>query len=814
LAIQLVAQAGPPRVWSAAASAVIGVLVITGCGGGSDPVPVAPQPEYKAQIRWTPYGVAHVKADDYAGLGYGAAYAQIRHRECELFDRTLATSGRRALIDGPGTNEANVNNDVYYTFLRTKVQGWLDGPVESIDTPSKNARDLMRGWAAGINRYLKEIGGADGITDPRCKGKAYIRPITELDAWMHVATYNGLAQTNNQVGIATAIPPGAVFPTTCSAPAAARSETAARGAPPLAADDIPDVSGDSGSNAYAAGRLSTKNGRGALLANPHWNWSGSQRYFNIHLIIPGEMDVMGVARDTMPFIIFGHNQNVAWNRTVSTSSRLGYWGLTLNPQDPTSYMYEGQYREMSSTCFSVDVLQADGTVAKSHRLIYETVWGPVVRTANFPWTAQKAYAFRTAIADLSGVKVLDEHIGFMKSTDVKDMANVLNKYGSVSGYQMAADSNGDMFVGDIGGVPGVTAAQVSGTTGAGCLDVDRGAASWANGIPVFDGSRAACAWQGDPGAPSGIAGLATAPHVFRQDYISQSNQSYWLFNPKFRLEGFPRIFGTERTNPGLRAQMGFKMAEERMAGTDGLPGKGFDRETFKSIMYSNRLLSSELARDGLVSRCEQANYAWNGVDLRLACDTLRTWDLRYNASSRGAAIWRQFRANGGLVFDVPFDPNLPFTTPNTLSATSPAVMNALATAVTQLQAANISLDAKLGDIQGLTRQGEYIPFHGGGAADGTYNVVPLTALQNTAGYPINQSGSGITFVMAVEFTDDGPKADTILPYSQSERADSPHHKDQTKLYSTYGWVPHYFKEAEINAVLVKQEDIREPIPNP
>ncbi len=803
------------------APAAAAAFLFVACGGG-DPAPVEPpqHSEYKSEIRWTPYGVAHVKADDYGGLGYGAAYAQIKHRECEFFDRVLVTSGRQAFFNGPGTNDANINNDFYYGFLRTKVQAWLDGPADSLDTPSKNARDLMRGWVAGINRYLKEINGADGITDPRCKGASYIRPITELDAWMHVATYNGQSQTTNAVGIGSAVPPGAPVPTSCPANAVT-TESRSRALPlagsrtlPLAEDDIREVSGDSGSNALAVGRQMMKSGVGsALLTNPHWRWSGSQRYFNIHLTIPGELDAMGVARDTLPFILFGHNQNLAWTRTVSTSSRLGYWGLTLDPQDPTSYLYEGQYRKMTSTCVTIDVLQPDGSISKAERPIYETVWGPVVRTATFTWTAQKAYAFMSAVTDLSGVRVLDEHIAFLKSTDVKDQAAILHKYGATSGNQIVVDKHGDIFLGDIGGTPGVTAAQVSGTTGAGCLDPQLGASNWANGVPVFDGSRASCAWQGAPGAPKGLAGNQ-APHVFRQDYISQSNQNYWLLNTKVRIEGYARNFGPPTgTNPGLRAQLGFKMAEERIAGTDGLPGTGFDAETLKSMMYDNRVLSAELARDALVSRCEQANHTWNGVDLKFACDTLKAWDMRYNTSSRGAAIWRQFRANGGLVFDVPFDPNLPFTTPNTLSATSPAVMDALATAVTQLQTNNIPLDAPLGDIQRLTRQGESIPMHGGQAADGAWNIMPLSGgLQPNVGYTVNGSGSGTTWIMAIEFDEKGPKtADTILVYSQSENPESVHFKDQTKLYSSYGWLPHHFKDADINAVLVKREEISEPI---
>ena len=45
-----------------------------------------------------------------------------------------------------------------------------------------------------------------------------------------------------------------------------------------------------GSNAIALGRLATTNGRGMLLGNPHYPWSGPSRFHMAHLTIPGELD--------------------------------------------------------------------------------------------------------------------------------------------------------------------------------------------------------------------------------------------------------------------------------------------------------------------------------------------------------------------------------------------------------------------------------------------------------------------------------------------------------------------------------------------
>src|SRR5262249_2941927 len=58
---------------------------------------------------------------------------------------------------------------------------------------------------------------------------------------------------------------------------------------------------------------------------------------------------------------------------------------------------------------------------------------------------------------------------------------------------------------------------------------------------------------------------------------------------------------------------------------------------------------------------------------------------------------------------------------------------------------------------------------------------------------------GSTFIMAVHLTPDGPRARTILTSSESATPASPHHNDQTVLFSHKNWVTERFTEAEINA---------------
>ena len=79
-----------------------------------------------------------------------------------------------------------------------------------------------------------------------------------------------------------------------------------------------------------------------LYGNPHFPWSGSERFFQSQLTIPGKINVSGASLLGSPVIQIGHTQNVAWSHTVSTARRFNFFRETLVPGDPTKYLVDGQ----------------------------------------------------------------------------------------------------------------------------------------------------------------------------------------------------------------------------------------------------------------------------------------------------------------------------------------------------------------------------------------------------------------------------------------------------------------------------------------
>lgn len=766
------------RYWAVAITGLLsaGCVSLQGRDGadGTDGPRAAATPAYSAELMRSAYGVPHVIADDYGGIGYGLGYAAAQDNACMIFERDLTLRGERARYLGAGEDGANIASDLYHRaaldsaapMIAAALQGALPSPI---DNPSDDAKAFIAGYTAGVNRWLAET-GADNIDDPRCAGADHIQPLTVEGVWAG-ALILPFGQSIEQV--VAAAPPGEVAP---FVEARFDFET-----------DAPVM----GSNAYAIGAEASRTGRGVLLGNPHYPWDGMLRFYRSHLIIPGELNVAGAGLVTTPFVGIGHTEHVAWSHTVSTARRYGFFELTLDPDDPTAYLVDGESRPMTTQTLTVEVKGEDGAISETTRTLYSSEFGPLVTSERTPWTPERAYALALPS---QGLRFIDQYLAMYQAESVRELRDALARYQATSFNTIATDSSGEAFLGDMGLVPAVDDALI-----AECAASDTARGFWAGArVPVLDASRSQCRWYSDrPGATrqgafGGVFGPDDSPQIFRTDFVMNSNDSPWLSHPDQPLAYSP-VYGDRGTERSLRTRLAVDQIRARLSGTDGLGEPGFDLESISAVMFSNRHLSGELARDSLVAHCREHG----GADLQPACEALAGWDLRVDTDSRGAMLFNAFANAGGLVWAVSYDPEQPLTTPHTLDVSDPQVLDALRTAAGQMAALSIALDAPVGAVQTEPRGEDRIAIHGGPGHLGVFNMIYGTPPQPELG--IAKIVHGSSWIMAVEFTEDGPFAQGILSYSQSTNPNSPHYGDQTRAYSDKTWIAMPFLEAEVRA---------------
>lgn len=728
----------------------------------------APSMRLEAEIRRTAYGVPHVLAKDYVAAGYGLGYAFAEDNACEMARYWVQLEASLAATFGP--EEGNLASDFFWKrILDEDVVGKLlarpppHGPLPEV-------RELIKGYAAGYNRYLEEVGGK--LSDPRCRDATWIRPVTERDLYMHALSWSLRAYVQPLIPhLVAAAPP---------------AEGGAKGvrvtALAAAAADRPS------SNMVALGRLATDNGRGMLFANPHWTWTGPFRFYEAHLRIPGRLNAAGMTFMALPIVVMGHNERVAWSHTVSTAATLTAYKLRLVPGSPTSYVFDGKAHAMTSRTVRVRVRLDDGTPGFLEHTFWESGFGPMIQTEQQKWTGDSAYALR--LKDMN-IRLLNQDFLNAKA---RSAADVHEAAASTLGWgwfnSAAADADGRSYYGEVQSVPNLTDAQLKD-----CALTERMVTIE---IPILDGTRSQCQWGSDPDAVEpGLLGVRRLPHVFRDDYVANSNDSYWATNLHQPLEGFASILGPERTELSLRTRNGLYKIEGRLRGTDGLPGRRFSLEQLIRVTMNNEVYGGVLWRSDLVGLCRSMPAA---AQVAEACPVLASWDLTENLESAGALLFRRFEERSAGVanrFSTPFDPGDPLSTPRGLAVTDPAVGEAFIAAVRDFRASGIALDAPVGAHQFVTRRGERIGIHGGPESTGQYNLIKSDGWTPGVGWPNVKSGSG--FILFVQFTPKGPVARSILAYSQSTDAGSAHFDDQTRLFSRNGLKEARFTERQVLA---------------
>ncbi len=626
-----------------------------------------------------------------------------------------------------------------------------------------------------------------------------MRPITAADVYRRFYQLIELASGDVVItGIAEASPP---TPATSFVSSPSAAQTAR-----LLSERLPEGGiGAIGSNAVAIGKAGARDHKhGLLLGNPHFPWTGTERMYQSQIEVRGQDDVEGSSLYGVPLILIGHTATMAWSHTVSTAYRFTPFQLTLVPGLPTTYLYDGQPEQMTARNVTVEVRQPDGGIQPVSRTLYSSRFGPIFNSIEgvpLPWTATTAFALGDANAD--NFRVFNTFLDLDRATSAPQVLRILQQTEGIPWVNtIAADKSGNALYADVGSIPNVTDAEAS------QCDTALGTATVKLlGLPVLDGSRSACNWGTDADAVEpGLFGPSHLPHLFRSDYVTNSNDSYWLSNPHQPLTGFARIIGSEGTARSLRTRIGLIMTQARVDGTDHLGPPGFTVKEMQNMVFSDRQYAGELTRDSVVSMCRgfsggmAPTSSGTSVPVGNACNILAAWDVHENLNSKGAVLFRRFwdHADASVAptvtlspFSTPFDPSDPVHTPNTLNTSSPTVQDALGDAIQDLEGADIPLDAAPGDVQAITHDGVRIPLHGGtGDPNGEFNAI-YTHFTSGQGFSAPYTGS--SFVQAISWNNGRcPIGGSILTYSESENPASPHYADQTKLFSRKQWVPDTF----------------------
>ncbi len=365
--------------------------------------------------------------DLYFAQGY--VQAQDRWWQMELFRHT----GSGSLEELTGKNADVFGNDV---FIRTV--GWRRTAEAEAARLSPDDRAMLQAFADGVNAYTLSrapealaveyrLLGLTGVSIP-------IAPWTPVDTlvWGKVMAWNLTDSYSyelvrqklyNSVGAemaadytppfpfgerptilypedlpitADSLKPTPLNPLDGSADAATRAS--AKPADLLLAGNIQPATGFDpgiGSNDWVATGKLTQNGTPLLANDPHLGIMMPAIWYEIGLhCLPVTtacpLNVVGFALSPAPGVIVGHNDHIAWGVTNVGADVQDLYLITVNPDNPLQYRWNGAWRDM--TVYDETIRFGNGTDPVTIQ-VRETHLGPIINDNQIDETTGEPLGF-------------------------------------------------------------------------------------------------------------------------------------------------------------------------------------------------------------------------------------------------------------------------------------------------------------------------------------------------------------------------------------------------------------------------------------
>jgi penicillin G amidase len=289
-----------------------------------------------------PNGIPHVFAenepDAYFGLGY--VHAQDRLWQLEL-DRRLA-SGRLAQIFG---RDALPRDRLFRTL------GFRRVAAQKLERQDAATRAVLAAYARGVNAFL-----AQGSPLPPEFALLGVEPEpwTEVDSlvWLEMMAWILSMNVDSELArwrlstrldreqLAQFLPPypGDV-PILLEPWLLQPSPGLGGGAPKRTGSFMPRAGSASGlgSNNWVVDGRGTASGKPLLANDPHLRLSSPSIWYLAHLSAPG-LNVIGATLPSLPGVILGRNDSVAWAFTNTGSDTQDLFVERLAPGDPSRYL--------------------------------------------------------------------------------------------------------------------------------------------------------------------------------------------------------------------------------------------------------------------------------------------------------------------------------------------------------------------------------------------------------------------------------------------------------------------------------------------
>lgn len=201
----------------------------------------------------------------------------------------------------------------------------------------------------------------------------------------------------------------------------------------------------SSSNNWVLSGHRTVSGKPLFANDMHLTLSSPGIWMQMHQIIPGKLNVSGVLIPGEPFIVAGHNENIAWGLTNMRVDNIDLFAEKINPEDQNQYYHNGLWNNMESRD---EIIKVKRGIQDTFRIKF-TCHGPVISglesiddiSLTMRWTGQD-------ISDEIGSLYL-----LNRASCWKDFRIAISTFRTLSQNFAYADTEGNIGLSTGGGIP-------------------------------------------------------------------------------------------------------------------------------------------------------------------------------------------------------------------------------------------------------------------------------------------------------------------------------------------------------------------------
>lgn len=137
----------------------------------------------------------------------------------------------------------------------------------------------------------------------------------------------------------------------------------------------------SGSNGWVVSGSKTQTGASMLANDPHLAVATPAVWYEMHLVGPGDIDVVGVSFPGVPGIMLGQNKDIAWGTTNLLADQQDVYLHRMNPDAPDEYLLDGAWQKAERV---VEEIRVRGKAAPVTHEVLITRQGPIIARSTGP----------------------------------------------------------------------------------------------------------------------------------------------------------------------------------------------------------------------------------------------------------------------------------------------------------------------------------------------------------------------------------------------------------------------------------------------